>query len=141
LPPRQYEQSHWRCHYCGWGEICWEGWKVEMEAETPGKVKLPATIEQEVAAVSATNAEVKRLENLREERKAAVSDFLKGVKASEGVGEIYRVKLTFQERQTLDREAIPREIREAATKVSCSEILRITKNKEDDDADENANQD
>jgi hypothetical protein len=31
LPLRQYERDHWRCEYCGWGQICWEGWEKEFD--------------------------------------------------------------------------------------------------------------
>jgi hypothetical protein len=31
LPKRQYEKNHWRCEYCGWGNICWAGWEKEFD--------------------------------------------------------------------------------------------------------------
>lgn len=31
IPPREYERTEWRCEYCPYGELCWEGWEEEID--------------------------------------------------------------------------------------------------------------
>ena len=43
LPRRPFEIDDWHCQYCGWGDICWEGY--EQEFKTFEKGQLPDAAE------------------------------------------------------------------------------------------------
>lgn len=126
LPARQYDQSHWRCQYCGFAELCWTGWKAEMgERMADDECKMTVTIEQEAATIAKAQREFKVLDFFIKDRKQSLLDWMKDQGARKAVGPHFTATYTAQERKTIDKDKIPPDIRKAAEKISCAEILRI----------------
>ena len=138
LPARQYEQSHWRCQYCGFGVRCWSGWKGEMDAHmAEGECKMTVDVERDVSAIATMQKDIRGLDTAIKERKRDLLEWMKEQGVRVARGRHYAVTYTAQERRTIDKDKIPPEIRKAAEKLSCSDVLRVKAitRKEDSDAD------
>lgn len=129
MPVRQYEIDSWRCEYCAWGKLCWQGYEKEFQALTTNNV-----LEGEIIALSKyyleTSMHLKEMTKEKDELNAKIKTILKEKQTREGRAGEYLIKIRLQQRQSIDKELIPKVILDKATKISNSEILNIRKIKE-----------
>jgi len=122
LPIREHKPSSWQCGYCPYEKKCWEG--VQAEPKLAG---IP--LEGEVAALAVEylllSQEISSKEKREDEIKKQLREWMLDQSAKEAVGEGVRVKLNYQIRKSLNKEAIPSEIIAAATEDKTIEMMQI----------------
>jgi hypothetical protein len=127
LPKRDYELSDWQCEWCGWGAKCWDGYEEEFAELQTGVILDNKEIETLCRYYKETAASVTDLGKEKDKLKAAIKKILADKDVREGRAGEYAIKLLLQKRAGLNKDLIPADILDKATKYSLSEVLRINK--------------
>ncbi len=98
LPRRQYEIGSWRCEYCRWGEICWQGWENEVEQMTTDAV-LDEEIETMAHYYLELNMHIQEMTKEKEELKQKIKDLLKEKNIRSGRAGEYVIILQVQHKK------------------------------------------
>jgi len=128
LPKRQYEQSHWRCEYCPYNEICWANYASEFD-----KLSDDAEFNQDVEVLCGHYLELglhlKEMKKEQDEHKAKIKNILAEKNAKKGRVGDYLVYKSLRKSERIDKSLLPPAIVAQATKVFEYESLTIRKAK------------
>jgi len=124
LHDRPYEKDSWRCQYCPYGELCWQGWEEEFEA-----MKIDAVLPDEFADTCRyfmeTDGHIKDMEKEKEKLKAEIKKSLKENNARKAEAGEYIITNSLQSKKSINQEKIPPVILENAMETKIFEVLRI----------------
>jgi hypothetical protein len=130
LPDRQYDFGHWRCDYCDWKTTCEMDYDAMIGTFTD-KAELSQEIEDLARYYLETNMHINEMTKEKEQARGKLIDMMNAVEAKKGKAGLYTINHYLTTRKVVDKDKIPREILEAAQHDSTSEMLRITKKKEE----------
>jgi CRISPR/Cas system-associated exonuclease Cas4 (RecB family) len=123
LPDRQYGPGTWHCDFCSYSEICYSGYKEEIEQMATG-VELEG-ISEPVREYFHLSTHLKEVEKKKDELNEIIKKNLKGLGVRGGRVDGLAVSLSVQERQTVDKGLIPPGILEEVTRASLIEVLNV----------------
>jgi hypothetical protein len=129
LHDRPYQKDHWRCEYCNYGELCWEGWEEEFERRDVDTI-LDEDVVDLCRYYLETNLHISEMEKEKDKLKEKIKKILKENNSRKALAGDYIITTRLQSKKQIDQTLIPPQILEKATKLNNYEVLSITKRKE-----------
>ncbi len=126
--PRIYEKSHWRCQYCPYGELCWEGWEEEIENMVEGQAD--EEFETMCRYYKETSAHVSEMEKEKDNMNGQIKGYMKEHGWNKTVAGEYTALLDIRRKKALDQTLIPPAILAQAQKENAFEVLTVKRRKE-----------
>ena len=133
LPPRGYELGDWHCEYCGYSEMCWEGYEEEYD-----NLVSDAVLEGEIVDLARYYLEVSNhINEMKEERdalKRKIKAILEEAEVKKGKAGEYTIHWQLQKRSRINKDKIPPSVLASATEKSLVEMLTIRKPKKKEES-------
>ena len=126
LPARQYTIDTWRCAYCGYRDICWQGWANEHERLETG-VELEAEIADMIRYRQEAQAHETEMKKEKEELTEKIKKYLAGKGIRSGRAGEYVVQWTVKIVREFNKELLPVGVYEAAKEELPQERFSIKK--------------
>jgi hypothetical protein len=115
----------WRCDYCGWGKICWQGYEQEF-AEMKTDTMLPQEIYDMVKYKREVSAHRIEMEKEEKELTEKIKSIMKELNIREGRAGEYVCKLSLSKVERLDKSLLTEAEKLRATTTSMQERLTIS---------------
>jgi hypothetical protein len=136
IPPRPFPRDHWRCSYCSFEGVCWEGWAEDVEkrkSDDAVELEPESTLAKLIVTAQVANAAVgvakKKADKLKAEVKVGLND-AKIVSAAVNLDDArVTAKITMTSRPSWDEEKIPDAIIKKAKVVKKSPKLDLRRGK------------
>jgi len=129
FPKRPYDMNHWRCEYCRWGAICWEGYEQEFEALADS-----AIFEGEIIDLCKyyleTNMHLDLMEKEKEKLRNQIIRILEEKEVRKGSAGPYNISWQLRNKESIDQALLPPDILQAAKKKISYYTLTIRQRKE-----------
>ena len=125
LPQRPYRSDHWRCGYCPWSRVCWDGYVNEVAARET-TVTLPEDLHPLVHTYAEAAALKGRNETITKRLRPQLLAAMEAANAKTATAGAHTLTVTAQERVSLDESQIPPDIRTAAEVSKIVETLRVS---------------
>ena len=132
LPDRPFDMDDWRCLYCSWGRTCWDSFSKEYDA-----LQEQIVLDEEVATIAKyyletrfhikeMNRQVRDMQNESQLLQKKILAIMKDKKTKNAKAGDYRIMTEMREKRVIDKEKIPEDILQKATRVTTYLSMRIT---------------
>jgi hypothetical protein len=128
LPTRPYRQDTWRCSYCHYSGLCWEGYAEEVAAREP-QTELPEMADPLTAYYTAQATKLQAEKDLKRLR-PLVLGALEEANTTIGVAGAHQAAVRTQTKQVIDPNLLAPDVRAAATVPKTTEVLKVSKRQE-----------
>lgn len=129
LPKRQYDYDHWRCEYCQYNQVCWEGYEQEFN-ELKTDAMLPNEVADMLRYYKELGAQKKDISDEYDTLRDKVKAFMKDGGFRAGRAGEYFCELKLIKGSKIEKEKIPPGILECVSKPYFQERINIRKLKE-----------
>jgi len=125
LPERPYKITDWRCQYCEYQQVCWEGYTAERKNEF-AEIK-DEDLANLIGELLWIREQIKELSEKEENLNTKIKEIMSAKKIETGRIGNYFVELKEQIRQVLDQELLKEKIGnlESFYKSSTYKVLKI----------------
>jgi len=126
FPPRPYRLGDsWRCTYCNYSGLCWEGYAEEVVAREP-EVVLPE-MANPLAEFYAAQGSKAKAEKILKRLRPLVLGVLEGSNAKVGVAGSHQAKVRIQTKKVVDPSLLAPDVRQSATVEKTIEVLKVSR--------------